>query len=160
MLEILYSPEFLVESSARKDTFYPERTLVGYTYKSFDIARKVLKYLPRASYERILPSTETEVIKYFGNAFLATRVIFANQMYDLCNILGINYDRVIDAASKDKRIGGSHFDIFHDGYRGYSGKCLPKDVKALIQKAEFLGFELGLLKIVDKINESLLIKKF
>jgi len=82
-------------------------------------------------------------------------VVFANQMYDLCEKLGIQYDRVKEAAAADKRIGPTHLDILHKGYRGYGGKCLPKDIRALIQLGNELGVELALLKEVEKINSEM-----
>lgn len=56
----------------------------------------------------------------------------------------------------DKRIGDSHFEIFHEGYRGYGGACFPKDVKALLQLAEQLNVDIGLIKTADQVNNELL----
>jgi len=114
-----------------------------------------LDILPRAPYQKVIPSSEAEMVKYFGNAFLATKVIFANQIHDLCEKLGIDYNIVKTVASYDPRIGSSHLEIFHNGYRGYGGACFPKDMKSLLQLARRKKVNLKLLTSVDKINEGL-----
>lgn len=76
-------------------------------------------------------------------------------MYDVCQKLGIDYERVKECAGKDSRIGQSHFDIFHDGYRGYRGACFPKDTKAFVQFIERLGVKPKLLKTLEEINKTL-----
>lgn len=154
--KILCSPEFLVAKTGIENFINPERQIVGYTQNSRDIANQVLDILPDAPFKRIVKASEAEMIKYFGNAFLSTRVTFANQMYDLCQKLEIDYETVKACAGADHRIGQSHFDIFQDGYRGYGGACLPKDMKALLQLGERLGVDLKLLKTINEINDSLL----
>ncbi|PIV13152.1 hypothetical protein COZ81_02455 [Candidatus Jorgensenbacteria bacterium CG_4_8_14_3_um_filter_38_10] len=158
---ILFNPEFLRAKTAVKDFLRPPMQLVGYTGKrSKKIAPKILNILPKASFKKIIKAREAEMVKYFINTFLATRVIFANQIYDLCRKLkGINYKMVKDCVIQDKRIGYSHFDIFSDGYRGYGGDCLLKDTKALIQYAKKLRVNLGLIEKVDEINNKLIKQK-
>ena len=154
--KILFNPEFLRTKTAKRDFLNPKRQIIGVTEKSKDIAQKILDILPKAPYQKIIPSKEAEMVKYFGNAFLALRVIFANQIYDLCQALGVDYDTVKEVAGYDPRIGHSHLDIFHDGYRGYAGGCFPKDIKALLQLAQEQNINLKLLKTVDEINEDLM----
>ncbi len=153
--KILFNPEFLTESTADQDMQYPDRQLVGYTKKSFTIAGDIMQLLPLAPFERIMPATEAEMAKYYGNTWFSTKVVFANQMYDMCEALGIDYASVKEAAAADKRIGRSHLDIFHKGYRGYGGKCLPKDTRALIQKAKELDVDLKLLEVTEELNNKL-----
>ncbi|MFH1460843.1 MAG: hypothetical protein ABIF84_00235, partial [Patescibacteria group bacterium] len=154
--KLLMNPEFLTEVTADQDMRYPDRQIVGYTKKSQTVAGDVMQLLPLASFERVLPATEAELVKYFGNTWFAVKVSFANQMYDLCQKLGLDYDRMVEAAAADKRIGRTHLNIFHRGYRGYGGKCLPKDIRALIQLAEAEGVDLKLHKIAESINEELM----
>src|SRR3989338_8595440 len=97
-LKILFNPEFLTEQTAEQDFRFPDRQIIGYTDKSFNVARDILEFLPLAPFERIVPSKTAELVKYFGNAWFATKVVYANQMYDLCEKLGVNYDDVRDAA--------------------------------------------------------------
>ena len=154
--KFLINPEFLTELTADQDMSYPDRQLVGYTKRSYHLAGEVMQILPLAPFERILPATEAEMAKYFGNTWFSAKVIFANQMYDLCQKLGIDYERVAEAAAADKRIGRSHLEVLHKGYRGYGGKCLPKDIKALIHFADAQGVDLKLHKVVEEINNQLM----
>jgi len=134
---------------------YPDRQIIGYTKKSYNVAKDILQILPLAPFERIMPAAEAELVKYFGNCWFSVKVVYANQMYDLCQKLGINYESVMESAAADKRIGRSHLEIFHKGYRGYGEKCLPKDIRALIQKGDELGIDLKLLKTAEEINKIL-----
>lgn len=153
--KLLFNPEFLVEENAEKDMENPDRQIVGYTDSSEDLAQTILALLPKAPFEKIVKSSEAEMIKYFGNTFLSMKVIFGNQMYDLCKKLGIDYNTVKECASQDKRILSSHLDVNHGGYRGYAGKCLPKDTKSLVYFADEKGMNLELLKAVEEINNRL-----
>ena len=154
--KILMNPEFLTEETADQDMLYPDRQIVGYTEKSFTVATDVMQLLPLAPFERALPATEAEMVKYFGNTWFSVKVSFANQMYDLCQAIGINYDRMVEAAAADKRIGRTHLNVFHKGARGYGGKCLPKDTKAIIQLANAKGVDLKLHKAAEEINGALM----
>lgn len=154
--KLLFNPEFLVESKANETMQKPDRQIVGYTKASKEHAEDVLRILPEAPFKKIMPATEAETVKYFGNTFLAKKVIFANHMYDLCEKLGIDYNSVAEAASKDPRIGPSHLDVHHAGYRGYGGACLPKDTRALLQLAENIGVDMKLLKTTEELNNKLL----
>jgi len=162
---ILHNPEFLRAKTAIKDFLKPEKQLIGYTTsKSRQQAPKILKILPKAPHSKIIKAREAEMVKYFSNTFLATRVIFANQIYDLCRKLGgIDFEVIRECVGWDPRIGLSHFNIFTDGYRGYSGGCLLKDTKAFIQLAtkafiqlaKKIRVNLSLLKEVDDSNNKL-----
>ncbi len=154
--KILMNPEFLTEETADQDMCYPDRQIVGYTQKSHDVAGDVMQLLPLAPFERILPATEAELVKYFGNTWFSVKVIFANQMFDLCQKMGVDYDRMVEAAAADKRIGRTHLNVFHKGYRGYGGKCLVKDIRALIQLANNIGVDLRVHKTAEDINNELM----
>ena len=154
--KLLMNPEFLTEETADQDMAYPDRQIVGYTEKSQTVAGDVMQLLPLAPFERILPATEAELVKYFGNTWFSVKVSFANQMFDLCQKLGVDYDRMVEAAAADKRIGRTHLNIFHKGYRGYGGKCLVKDIRALIQLADSKDVDLKIHKIAEAINNELM----
>lgn len=157
--KILFNPEFLTESTADQDMCYPDRQIVGYTEKSFNVAKDVMLILPLAPFERIVPAKVAELVKYFNNTWFSTKVIFANQVYDVCEKLNADYDLIAECASADKRVGPSHLQVFHKGYRGYGGKCLPKDTRAFIQLGNRLGVDLKLLKTVEDINNELITKQ-
>ncbi|MDP3795231.1 MAG: hypothetical protein Q8R13_04900 [bacterium] len=154
-LKVLFNPEFLTQLTADADILYPDRQLVGYTSQSYGVAKDLLQMLPLAPFERILPAGEAEMVKYFSNTWFATKVVFANQIYDLCEELGLDYETVKECAAQDKRIGRSHLDIWHGGYRGFAGACLPKDMKSFIRFAAARNVDLKLLKTVVSINEKL-----
>ena len=154
--KVLNNPEFLTETSADEDMRHPCRQIVGYTQQSKDIAKDIMAILPRGQYEKILPAAEAEMVKYFGNTFFALKVCFANQMYDLCEKIGIDYNRVMETAAMDKWIGRMHLETPHKGYRGFGGKCLLKDNNALIQFADNKGIELKLHKLARDINNELM----
>ncbi len=151
----LFNPEFLRERTAEEDFVRPDRQIVGYTGRSRPYAEALLASLPAAPYARIMPATDAELVKYMTNAFLALKVVFANQFYDLCERLGADYDLVREGAAADPRIGPSHLDVLDGGERGYGGKCLPKDMKALIDFATTLGVPLRLLRTADALNDRL-----
>jgi len=96
------------------------------------------------------------MIKYFGNTWFAVKVTFANQMHDLCGKVGVNYDKVMEAAAADKRIGRSHLEVWHKDYRGYGGKCIPKDIRSLIQFADSVVVDLKLHKTAEELNNRLM----
>ena len=154
--KFLFNPEFLTEETADQDMCYPDRQIIGYTEKSYNVSKDVLAKLPLAPFERIVPAKEAEMAKYYNNCWFATKVIFANQIYDACQKAGINYDNVKDMAAADKRIGRTHLDVWHKGFRGYDCKCIPKDISSFISYADSLGVELELLKTTRKINDELL----
>jgi UDPglucose 6-dehydrogenase len=154
--EFLFNPEFLTEITAEQDMNYPDRQIVGYTKQSYPIAKDIIQILPLAPFERIIPSAEAEMVKYFGNNWFAVKVAFANQIYDLCKKLNLDYNTIMESAAADKRIGRTHLEVMHRGYRGYGGKCLPKDIRALIEFADQQGIDLKLHKTTEEINNQLM----
>lgn len=155
-LKILFNPEFLTEVTADQDMSFPDRQIVGYTEESYTVAKEVLLQLPLAPFERIMPASEAEMVKYAGNCWFAVKVTYANQIFDLCEKVGIDYKTVLEGMSADKRIGRTHLKIVHKGYRGYGGKCLPKDSKALLHFANQNGVGSGILEEADIYNDGLL----
>lgn len=154
--KLLFNPEFLREAFAVYDMAHPDRQIIGTTGQSRGVAHRVMKLLPKAPYQKIIPALEAEIIKYMANSFLALRVVFANEFYDICARLGADYKLVKEAVGHDPRIGHSHFDVSHGGYRGYGGSCFPKDVNAIIQLAELKNIQTKLLKAMRAINRKYL----
>lgn len=155
--KFLFNPEFLSEDTAYDDMIYPDRQIIGYTKESQDVAEDILNLLPKAKYNKIMKATEAEMVKYFNNNFNAIKVIFANQAYDLCQALNIDYNNVMESAAKSKFIKTKdHLDVWHKNFRGYGGKCLPKDIRAIIQFADSMGVDLKLHKITEEINNKLM----
>ncbi len=156
--KFLMNPEFLRAATSIKDMLKPDRQIVGYTSASQSTAYEVLALLPPAPVSKLVTATTAELIKYMGNVFLATKVIFANQFYELCQVLNIDYDVVRELVAADARIGPSHLSVNY-ATRGYDGRCLPKDVKALVAVATELGVPLQLLKTVDELNDEYLVAR-
>ncbi|TAK59944.1 MAG: UDP-glucose/GDP-mannose dehydrogenase family protein, partial [Dehalococcoidia bacterium] len=149
---ILFNPEFLREATAYRDLVRPDRQIVGCTRASSAAAAGVMAILPRAPFERICPAREAEMAKYVANAFLAIKVSYANEVFDLCERIGVAYDGVRDIVAADRRIGGSHLDVNDGGYRGYAGKCLPKDTRSLLELAASAGVHMDVLRSADRTN--------
>ena len=89
------------------------------------------------------------LVKYTINSFLATKVIFFNEIFNLFNQINSNesWDIFTSIISKDERIGDSHMMVpGHDGRFGFGGACFPKDTSALISYADSLDVDLSLIK--------------
>ena len=95
---------------------------------------------------------ELILIKYFRNSFLATKVSFFNQIYDLCEATGIDYKNVKEGIGMDTRIGNSHTDV--NTSRGYGGHCFPKDVQAILETAQANNVDLSLIKQSQQYNNT------
>lgn len=93
-----------------------------------------------------------ELAKYMENAFLALKVTFCNEFYDIAAALGVDYNELRELWLLDPRIGRSHTFVLPD-QRGYGGKCLPKDVSAIVQTAVDLGCDPHLLTAMIEANE-------
>jgi len=149
---ILFNPEFLREVSANADFLTPDRQIVGYCGNDSDLAASILATLPRAPHEAVVPASTAEMTKYATNSFLALKVIFGNELFDLCQELGTDYELVKQGIGVDERIGMSHLDVLDAGYRGYGGKCLPKDTMSLLDLADELGVQMRLLEAAHEVN--------
>jgi UDPglucose 6-dehydrogenase len=138
---ILNSPEFLTEKTAAYDAAHPNRNIIGIPKRDAEYekrAEEVISVLPKAPYELIADSSETELIKYAGNIFLYFKLMYANVFYEMAALVGANYDVIRDAVAADPRIGPSHLNVVHQsGHpgaipgRGAGGHCFIKDFAAL-----------------------------
>ena len=153
---ILFNPEFLRESSAYEDYVHPDRQVLGVTSGSQEVADEIIALLPAAPFVRVVSATAAETAKYMCNGFLALKVVYANQMYDLCSALSVDYNTVSEIAAADVRIGASHLDVFTGSYRGYAGRCLPKDVQTLLDLGSEIGAPQPLLELAHQLNSRLL----
>lgn len=166
--KLLFNPEFLTESRAWEDMARPDRQIVGFTGQSLDAARLTLSLLPKASFMSPgktgtrapvrITATEAELIKYAGNVYLARKVNWANALATVAEKLGVDYENVRKGMAADHRIGNSHLDVRHGGYRGFGGFCFPKDTSAFLAFAKTHGFTdvHNLLQSDWKFNEELL----
>lgn len=95
---------------------------------------------------------EAELIKYFENAYFATKVTFANEMKSICNAFDVDYYKVREGWLLDSRICPMHT-LALEGQRGWNGKCFPKDINAIVKASEAVGYEPKLIKEVLASNE-------
>lgn len=101
---------------------------------------------------KLVDSNTAELAKYMENSFLALKVTFCNEFYDLANAVGVDYSELRETWLMDPRIGRSHTFVYSDN-RGFGGSCLPKDIAAIISQGDELGVNTDLLKAVVKRNE-------
>ena len=154
--KVLFCPEFLTEKRAYEDFKNPKIKIVGDTPKSKSVALVVYGLLPMAKFNAIMPAKEAELFKYFRNSFLAVKDAFANQIYELCQATQIDYNCIKQCAEADVWIGPEHLDPLRDGYRGFNGKCLPKDTEAFLAWADQRCANLNVLKEAVGYNSRLL----
>lgn len=142
------NPEFLREGVALKDFLNPDRIVIGVQDER---TKQILEelYEPIKAPKLFTDIKTAEMIKYASNAFLATKISFANEIGNICKKLGIDSWKVFKGVGLDHRIS-PHF--FRSGI-GWGGSCFPKDTRALIRKAEELGEEPLILKAVVEVNE-------
>lgn len=157
---ILHSPEFLTEKTAAYDASYPDRNIVGYTEKSKEVTNIVMKVLPKASYQVIVPCKEAELVKYAGNVWFYFKVMVCNLTYDIAKDNDVNYNSIKDMMSADERIGSTHLDVEHQGGRGAGGHCFIKDLVAFkgMYKTIFCGEGNDVLRSIERYNKFLLKK--
>jgi len=141
-LDIVFNPEFLTEANAVDDYKNQNRIIVGGDRPGSTKVKAVFaKAFPKVPIIKT-SSSIAEMIKYVTNTFLATKVSFANEMYQICQALNIDYDKVIEYARYDDRLGNSHWSVpGPDGDFGFGGHCFPKDIAALEYLAERFGVD-------------------
>jgi UDPglucose 6-dehydrogenase len=149
--DIASNPEFLKEGAAIEDFLKPERIVIGIDN---DKTRAIMNrlYLPFVLNNHpilFMDIASAEITKYAANAMLATRISFINEIANLCDILGADINNVRRGIGSDSRIGSK---FIYPG-TGYGGSCFPKDVKALIRTASDNGYELNVIKAVEKAND-------
>jgi UDPglucose 6-dehydrogenase len=103
----------------------------------------------------LVDSTTAEIIKYMENSYLATKVIFCEEFFRICESFGVDYNQVREGWLLDPRIEPSHTFVRKDGDPGFGGKCLPKDVSAIISASEKAGYTPDLLKAVFEYNKKI-----
>jgi len=154
---LVHAPEFLVAATAKEDYVLGEFSIIGgkidYCEKAFLIIEKGQTKLNKKLFCTI---EEASMIKYTINSFLATKVIFMNQIKDLCTSINADYANVVKGIKFDPRLGTSHFDVpGPDGKYGFGGACFPKDTKALSYMASKLEKPFALLDKAIDINNKI-----
>jgi UDPglucose 6-dehydrogenase len=150
-IDVVSNPEFLREGSAISDFKRPDRIVVG---TDSERAEQVMRAVYRPLYLNEAPiivceRRTSELIKYAGNAFLAMKISFINEMADLCEKVGADVQKVAKGIGLDKRIG----DKFLHAGPGYGGSCFPKDTVALVKMAQDHDMSLALIEATVNFND-------
>jgi UDPglucose 6-dehydrogenase len=148
---VISNPEFLREGSAISDFENPDRIVVGTSSKkAIESIKGIYKRQIEKEYPIIFTSRKSsELIKYASNSMLAMRIIFINEIADLCEKVGANVEDIANGIGLDKRIGPH----FLNAGPGFGGSCFPKDARALIESGEEFKAPQNLLKAVIDGNE-------
>ena len=132
-ISVIFNPEFLTEANFIDDFKNQSRIIIGGERPASTKLRQVYSLVfPNVKIVKT-GSITAEMVKYFTNTFLATKVSFANEMKIICDKINIDYDKVVEYATYDERLGKSHWAVpGPDGKLGFGGSCFPKDLNALI----------------------------
>jgi len=151
-VDLAWNPEFLREGHAVKDTLHPNRLVLGVTTPSAEWALREVYATPIAEGTPVVVTNlpTAELVKVSANAFLATKISFINGMAELCAVTGGDVVQLAEALGHDDRIGHK----FLGAGLGYGGGCLPKDVQALLARADELGAgdSVSFLRGIEEIN--------
>ena len=158
---LVHAPEFLTAANANRDYQNGKFAFIGGTVKTY---MKEAERLIRLTQQQLEDVTfcrigEASLAKYTINSFLATKVAFMNEIYEIAEAAGLDYTNVADMVSLDKRIGMSHMRVpGPDGSFGFGGACFPKDTSALLKYAESVGQTPMVLDAAVKKNTFLRLK--
>ncbi|HEY3943028.1 MAG TPA: UDP-glucose/GDP-mannose dehydrogenase family protein [Acidimicrobiales bacterium] len=161
LFSLVSNPEFLREGNAVQDYLHPDRVVLGSDdpealVRVADVYRPILEQSIPGDVGRRDPipllqarMTTAEMIKYASNAFLATKISFANQIARLCDYVGADVTEVTAGMGLDTRIGGR----FLDAGLGWGGSCFGKDLEALISTAAEYGYRVPVLEGTVAVND-------
>jgi UDPglucose 6-dehydrogenase len=148
LVSVVSNPEFLREGSAVKDSYNPDRIVIG---ADNDQAAEKLKELYQGVDCTVFVTDvrSAELIKYASNSFLATKISFINAVSRVCELCGADVEEVAHGMGMDRRIGAE----FLKAGLGWGGSCFPKDVNALIAQAQALGYDFSMLRASSQVND-------
>lgn len=151
-----FNPEFLKERTALEDMLNTNRIVIGANDAETRQAVKNV-YLPLFPEDKVnyimVTTKEAEMIKYAANVMLAVQIAGANEIYQICQAAGIEYDAIKKTILLDERIGMNIDVPGPDGDLGFGGKCFPKDLNALIYFARHLNYRPYFLEEAWRLNE-------
>jgi len=152
-LNIIFSPEFLTERTAKLDMLTQARVIFG---GNKDLTNKVEELFSERFMNRHFIHTDSktaEFIKYMNNTFFAIKVSLMNEYYRLAQLVGVNWDDALYGFASDGRVGDSHLHVpGPDGKVGFGGTCFPKDINALINMSKEVGVNMNVLEAAWKTN--------
>lgn len=152
---LVHAPEFLTEANSLSDYRRGQFAIIG---ASMPVWGREAKRLISISQPYLLninhcSVAEASIVKYTINCFLASKVIFMNEIYELCKSTGNNYYKILESIKLDPRIGESHLNVpGTDGRLGFGGMCFPKDTAAFLKYAESCNVNLDIIDAAVKKN--------
>ena len=153
-VSIVFNPEFLTERNAINDYNNQERIILGGPRPATTLLKQVFSKVFNKAHIIKTGSTHAEFIKYFTNCFLATKVSFSNEMFQLAKTLELDYDKIVEYSTLDERLGSTHFNVpGPDGDKGFGGHCFPKDLSAIIFLTNKYNTLNNVLSSVIKTND-------
>ena len=153
--DFIANPEFLTARSAKLDFINSSRVVIG-GENQIACCRLGALYSQINGHSPIFFCSweAAELVKYAANCFLAMKISYFNEIYDVCQELKCNYNEVKEMVLADGRIGNSHHEVpGHDGDRGFGGSCFPKDIEAFTWWADMKGLLLDTLEAAKKVNK-------
>lgn len=158
---LVHVPEFLTANNAVRDFSQQEEIIVGGNVLAYQReAERILRAVQPIKNVILCSIGEASLSKYIINSFLATKVIYMNEMAQLATAHGYNWRKISMLINTDPRIGCSHMQVpGPDGQYGFGGMCFPKDTNALVKYANKLGVQLSVLKTAIKKNILLRLQK-
>lgn len=150
--QITFSPEYLRANNAMQD--FKDQRIVQIGGGDVSFWKKILSESLDV-FVKVENPESLILAKYFVNSFLATKVSFFNQVYDLCEITGVDFKDVRDLVGSDPRIGFSHTFVTEE--RGFGGHCFPKDTNAILVTARRFGAKLSLIR--EAVMYNILLRK-
>jgi len=152
-LNIIFSPEFLTERTAKLDMLTQARVIFG---GDKVLTERVEELFSERFMNRHFIHTDSktaEFIKYMNNTFFATKVSLMNEYYRLAQLVDVNWDDALYGFASDGRVGDSHLHVpGPDGKVGFGGTCFPKDINALINMSKEVGVNMNVLEAAWKTN--------
>jgi UDPglucose 6-dehydrogenase len=149
VFDVVYNPEFLSRATSLQDFVSPPMVLIGgrranelldvyKQYSTVDLSKVFITDIPTAS-----------MVKYTMNSFYALKVTFMNQMFDVAQGIGVDWDNAAMILAEHPWMGSHHFQVpGPDGKRGFGGPCLPKDTEAMVN-----NYDISILQEVLKLNK-------
>lgn len=151
---IVYSPEFLREQTANTDFLNQKYVILGGEDPECFWQELFQESLPNCKLVFNCSAKEACMVKYSTNSFLAVKTSFFNQIFDVCQAEGLDFDIVRQLLSTDQRIGSGHTLVpGPDGLRGWGGHCFPKDTEAFMQWTTSIGEPVTLVESAIQYNK-------
>lgn len=151
---LIHVPEFLTAKDSRRDFLNTQHIIIGGSVKAYqNEAERILRAVQPLKTAIHCSIGEAALTKYIINSYLATKVVFMNEMQELANVHNYDWNKIRKLIDQDARIGNSHTQVpGPDGHYGFGGHCFPKDTNALIKYSSKLGIQLSVLKSAIKKN--------